>query len=277
MPPSISQLSQELIDRIIDAVIEYNETFESRKTLVSSSLVCRSFRSRSQKLLYLHVTIDAQRIDSFYRLVKNHSIIAGYVEDLELLLTNNDYKWVWEDQRFMRIMDMLARPISSLRKLRLRARHGIQTIEDGQAMVQKFVKPYIAEKITSLQINGLSPIPVEVFASCIHLTDLTLSWTETDTTFLASPDVEILARPIDLRILTYTRSPDALRKLLGWDGSRPCLDISKLSALRIGIEELDNLSFEQKIIYATGGSLRELHITDLECHESEQIRQLFSV
>ncbi|KAH9478221.1 hypothetical protein JR316_0008674 [Psilocybe cubensis] len=274
-PSPISKLSQELIDRIIDALVEpsevnlasLNSSPSHNSALFSSSLICRSFRARSQKLLYSHVTIDVHRVDSFYRLIMDSGIIAGYVEDLELLLTHNDYKWLWEDQRFMRIMNALALPRSALRTLSLRTRHVIQNIEDGRAMVQKFIKPFIGPKITSLQIYGLSSIPVEVVSSCVNLTHLVLSWTGVDTSFLASPEVEILSRPVKLRRLTYNHSPNALTMLLGWNGTRPCLDISQLTILTIGIEAFNNLSFEQRIIDATGNTLRELHITDLECHE----------
>ena len=120
--PPILQLSQELIDEIIDDTPEL-------KDLKSLSLVCHAFHPRCEKHIFASVKFSdivvgwrkrTERIQEFIHILSRKPYIARYVRELHLGVEGRDQEWMVEDRDFLKIMNLIRfeeKKIVNLRRL----------------------------------------------------------------------------------------------------------------------------------------------------------------
>ncbi|KAF8954341.1 hypothetical protein BDZ97DRAFT_1928476 [Flammula alnicola] len=159
--PPISQLSQELIDKILDHVAA-NSSGWLGDNLLQCAFVSRSFRPRSQ--LYIFSSIDIrggsetreEKVQNLLEIIQDNPEIAHYIEELSLECTDNEYSWIFEDQTFIDVMERILTSDRPLRKLTIKADteadDGYNTLplEDPEPLLDNFFLPFIAPFITSL-------------------------------------------------------------------------------------------------------------------------------
>ncbi|KAH9480760.1 hypothetical protein JR316_0007360 [Psilocybe cubensis] len=120
--------------------------------------------------------------------------------------------------------------ISPIRQLTI-ASKGIINLRNPLLFVDNVI-PFFASSITSLTIQCLAHVPVEIISSCVHLTSLAVSFTSlTGQSTIQSPGIPTKSKPLhhlQLTNFSYQNSRIALEVLL-----RPSshVDLSRLQTL----------------------------------------------
>lgn len=272
-----SQLSQELIDQILDHVAADSNSKRLAGSLLQCALVSRSFCPRSQSLLFSSIDLGRpskkrmrdEKIQGLLDLVQDNPCIANYIEELSLECADYEYSWIYEDQAFINVMKRISASEKPLRKLTLQADKrdvdGFETqaLENPEPLYDNFFLPFVAPYITSLSLHRILNLPIELVTSCVNLVDLELlhvEWQEYHSTRTLSPHI------IRLRSLKHCLSRSALDKLLAppFNGSVSALDLSQLQSFTVYTDGLTDLDFEQKIIGAACESLKEVYILSMD-------------
>ncbi|KAF8803304.1 hypothetical protein BYT27DRAFT_7110427, partial [Phlegmacium glaucopus] len=250
-------LFQDLIDLIIDHLADSGH---------QCPIVSRSFRQRSQQHRFKSIVIngDQTRIQNLFTIIQHNSDIAHYIQALTLESDGLKYSWIGRNPLFIAVMDKISNSDRPLRKLTIRPGadeyHGYATLilDDPRPLLDHFFLPFISPFITSLTLEKLDNVPIEVVESCIHLTHLELL------------EVELVAErrnssqshhhPLKLQHLAHRFSRSALMELLYPSSSSPSLDLSHLKSFVIYTDELRALEFENEIIDVSRESLEEIYI-----------------
>ncbi|KAF9532867.1 hypothetical protein CPB83DRAFT_903375 [Crepidotus variabilis] len=213
MTTSFSDLSQELIDEVIDrlAILDVY-------SLPSISLISRSFQHRAQFHIFytLHFGLlgdgfdpddrRSRRLESLHDALLGQPRLTTYPHRLILTPFYNDSNWIHENQTFLAIIGML----ENLSKIVI---HGAgthnATFKDNQAFMNIFWKPLIQPRLKSLTLNFVSEAPFEMLMPCPHLTTLHLG-----TTFFKPPRENVSIIPLKLDMLSCHSSPRSIEPRL---------------------------------------------------------------
>lgn len=260
----MSQLPQELIDKIIDAVAakSVGDGLWPGADLMPSSLVSRAFRPRC--LIYIFSTVKIRdglhetrkrRITELSSIIEKNPHFARHVEELTMEFGILDGALLIIEQVFFDVMEK----ISPLRAFTLASK----TIMDlrNPLLLMDNVLPFIASSITSLKIQCLKQVPVEVITSCVHLSSLAVSFAS----LKGQGEIQSSTTPsLQLKHFSYQDSRIALDILL-----RPssCVDLSHLQTLNV---YTDKWSFTrvQDLLNLCSNSLEEfslLSVGDSAC------------
>ncbi|KAF9529464.1 hypothetical protein CPB83DRAFT_906114 [Crepidotus variabilis] len=218
MPASFSNLSQELIDEVIDQVAGENA---NKYTLQSCSLTCRSFRNRAQSHLFRILNIVAlqcprlskasllKRFQKLHDIFFGRSLLATYPRQLVLAPTRYDSKWIDQYQVFHKILGYL----KNLSNVLLHGFGPLHAFQDEAAFVENFWKPIIQPRLTTLHLSGIQDVPMELLMYCPQLSELKL---DILTTFKPPRDGNSAFIPLRLRTLSCLWTPEAVDMLLSW-------------------------------------------------------------
>ncbi|KAF8876878.1 hypothetical protein CPB84DRAFT_1966488 [Gymnopilus junonius] len=275
--PPIANLSQELIDNIIDHIAADSQpgcTGFLGGNLQQCALVSRSFRPRSQLQIFsfIHIRGDPSSkrqhiVQNLLQIIHDHPDIAHYIEELSLECTDLEPSWMYEDPSFLSILECISTSGKPLRKLTMiadtRADDGFETLplEDTGRLLNTFFLPFIAPFITTLSLHRLLNVPIEMVESCVNVTELELLEVE----FEEWPDSRHQKLPsAQLQRLAYQLGQGAMSKLLNIvpDGGNSfnAIDVSQLKSLIIYTDILSDLKCEQKIIDLSIDALEELQL-----------------
>ena len=189
--PPILQLSQELIDEIIDDTVT-----PTKKDLMSLSLVCRAFRPRCEKHIFTSIrfsnftvgwgttaTDRAKRILKFLDILSRKPYIAGHVQELHLDVWGYDQEWIVEPG-FLKIMDFIRQSEDGppLKRFELDGITGArgQKIANPRRFAKSFCAPFITPSLSSLCIKDLYDVPLTLIADCANLKSLDIARTTFD-------------------------------------------------------------------------------------------------
>ena len=265
--PPILQLSQELIDEIIDNTPEL-------KDLKSLSLVCWAFHPRCEKHIFASIMFDsddavgwderATRIQEFINILSRKPYIASYVRELHLGLEGRDQEWIVEDSGFLKIMDLIRHSAarSPLNKFELSGNIFQQKkIINPRRFAESFCTPFITPFLSSLCIEDLDDVPLTLVTDCVNLKSLDIVRTtfggldlvKNMNTSQSYPELEVL------RFDQCTRGIDTLlqREV---SGSRPFINISKLRIIKTNVCWLENMKILQDLLDMSSASLEELYL-----------------
>jgi len=266
------QLSPDIIESIIDFVAQNsarNWNGSLGKDILNCALVNQTFRHRAQFHIFEAVYIRhepkyrIERLQNLKDLIKTNPDISLSVQQLFLECRGLEYAWIGEDPTFLNIMESITGNGRPLRKLTLEADeyiddgYGTMRIPDFQPLLERFFRPFILPFITTLVLDRLENVPIEVIAGCPQLVDLELLHVELVET--SEGAVTFHSRPALKRLATRLTTPiDILEK---------ALDLSRLDTYEICRDGLPDLRSEQRIIDAAGASLHVLKIYSLntEC------------
>jgi len=267
------QLSPDIIESIVDFVAQNsarNWNGSLGKDILNCALVSRLFRHRAQFHIFdaLHIRHETKeriaRLQNLKDLIKANPDISLAVQELFLECRGLEYSWIGEDPTFLNIMESITRNGRPLRKLTLGADefiddgYGTMRIPDFQPLLKRFFRPFILPFITTLVLDRLENVPIEVIAGCPQLVDLELLHVEL-VEKTSEGAVTFHSRPALKRLVIRLTTPiDILEK---------ALDLSRLDTYEICRDGLPDLRSEQRIIDAAGASLHVLKIYSLntEC------------
>ncbi|KIM35656.1 hypothetical protein M413DRAFT_32316 [Hebeloma cylindrosporum] len=270
-PSPISQLAQELVDKIIDDLAESLEDvrFKNYRRLYLShcSLVCKSFLPRSQYHLFRRIKIESEgafqheftikRCQELGRILTQSPHIATYVRELHLEIQPDDKIGLHETPIFMQAINQIAQVHRPIDKLTLGGFRKSQ-LRDPQGFLDAFTRPFISPFITSLHIHKINDAPIRMIQECVNLSALTLTLADLECDSTPNPSRKYVPRP-RLRSLKYLESPGAIAKLIGRGFTYHPIHLSTLRALTTYIDELEDILCARSILKATN-SLEELYL-----------------
>ena len=259
--PPILQLSQELIDEIIDDTPELED-------LKSLSLVCQVFRPRCERHIFTSIRFHsddavgrgkrAKRIQQFIDILSRKPYVAGYVQELYLGVEGRDQEWIVKPD-FLKIMDLIRQSGLPLKKFEL-AGHKFDwpKIANPRRFAESFCAPFISPFLSSLCIKDLYGVPLTLVTGCTNLRSLEM----TRVTFGGLNLVR--NTNTSLRALRFDRCSYAIQaQLLKKEvlGSHPFLDFSKLRIIQTDASCLENvMSLGRLLQVPSVGSLEELYL-----------------
>ena len=269
--PPILQLSQELIDEIIDDTVT-----PMKKDLMSLSLVCRAFRPRCEKHIFTSIRFSniavgwgtttsdrGKRILKFLDILSRKPYIAGHVRELHLGV-GEDQEWIMEPG-FLKIMDFIRQSGLPLKKFELRLT-GItgtrgQKIANPRRFAKSFCAPFITPFLSSLYIRDLDDVPLTLVADCANLKTLDIVRTR----FGGLDLVDNMNTPKSypqINALHFNECTQAMNTLLQRElpGSRPILDFSKLKIIKTKLNSLSNMRSLKALLQVLSESLEDLHL-----------------
>ncbi|KDR74644.1 hypothetical protein GALMADRAFT_559331 [Galerina marginata CBS 339.88] len=269
-----SNLSQELVEEIVDALVDTQESDLHISNLCACALVCRSFRHRAQKYIFYSMTLLGlkteancrERVDSFHEILQKNPRIASYIRRLRFDM-DDTAKWVFEDPLLLQIMELVTKTwvVGTKLELSIFAWSEDFHFTDNRTFETRFVKPFVTPFITSLDLHYVYDVPLTLFSHCPHLVDLSLIWVTVE----ASPRFNVIAVDQSLRSrphkFTFQSLDSSFRAL-----SATCIDFSHLQYLSASgylSDEIPDLNF---ILEASSSSLKclELEFDELEGHLS---------
>lgn len=264
-------LPQDLIDRLIDTLrSSSSDWFSERDHLQTCALLCRPFLPRSQHHLFSSIKLTADRVHDFYEILRRTPSIARAVHTLHLVFYEGRCDWMLDGRgaEFVYIMTSITQPTTStstmLCKLKLEGqRPSGSSIKNPQLFLERVIKPFLAQFITSLHIETLSNVPINIIDSCVGLTELELvcasfKYGHTHTHIQSSLPQH------KLRKIEYTDSNQVKRLTMAESQTRPRLDLSELRSLCAHIDSWNEATFEQWIIDESAGALEELCFENFE-------------
>jgi hypothetical protein len=266
--PPILQLSQELIDEIIDDTVT-----PTKKDLMSLSLVCRAFRPRCEKHIFTSIRFSniavncgtsdrAKKILKFLDILSRKPYIAGHVRELHLGV-GKDQEWIMEPG-FLKIMDFIRQSANEVPLKRFEfagkpfARE--QKITNPRRFAESFCAPFITPFLSSLCIKDLKDVPLTLVADCANLKSLDIS----RTTFGGLDLVDNMNAPKSypqIKALHFNKCTQAMDTLLQREvpGSHPILDFSKLKIIKTKCQIHDMKSLKT-LLEVSSGSLEEIYL-----------------
>jgi len=267
------QLSPDIIESIIDFVAQNsarNWNGSLGKDILNCALVSQTFRHRAQFHIFEAVYIRhepkyrIERLQNLKNLIKTNPDISLSVQELFLECRGLQCAWISEDPTFLNVMESITRNGRPLRKLTLEADkfiddgYGTMRIPDFQPLLERFFRPFILPFITSLVLDRLENVPIEVITGCSQLVDLELLHVEL-VEKTSEGAVTFHSRPALKRLAIRLARPMSI-----WEKA---LDLSRLDTYEICRDGLPDLRSEQRIIDAAGESLHVLKIYSLntEC------------
>ena len=202
--PGISQLSQELIDEIIDyfQIICPEEYYHAKKNgdgLRTCALISRAFRSRSQKHLFTYIGVemwDSNAAQSTWERLKDvfstNPRLASHVKILTLTIKETDDLWsqCFGHPNFLACLahmtesggDRYPRLCALQIHLTTEAYScstaiGLSTAWSDALIDPKmcFIPSSVTSRLTSIEIHELHNVPVALFDTCHNLTKLNIS------------------------------------------------------------------------------------------------------
>ncbi|KIM43095.1 hypothetical protein M413DRAFT_9880 [Hebeloma cylindrosporum] len=234
------------------------------------ALVSRSFRPRSEFHIFefLHFkeknNARQRRLQTLAELIQGNPKIADYIRGLSLQRVGLDYSWIGKNPIFLDIMRAVSRPERPLRKLTFQADysfhrpfHRFDNKTEFQPLFDDFFRPFIFPFITTLVLQCMEGVPLEVVEGCVLLIDLELHYVtlvgKSSKTTLDSP------RPALKRLWSHSSRPP-LWDTCPMDGWDTAFDLSQLQYLVVFTDKLLDLKFEQHIVDVAGASLQELSL-----------------
>ncbi|KAF8972014.1 hypothetical protein BDZ97DRAFT_2070656 [Flammula alnicola] len=248
------------------------DRFSQRHHLQTCALLCRAFLPRSQHHLFSSIKLTAGRVHEFYEILQRTPSIAGAVRTLHLVFYDGRCDWMVDGggAEFVYILTSITQPTTStstlLCKLKLEGqRPSGSSIKSPQLFLERVFKPFLARFITSLHIETLANVPIDVIDSCVRLTELalvcaSLKYGHTHTHTQSSPPRHKLRR------LEYTDS-GPVKQLTTQTRSR--LDLSELRSLYVHMDSLSEATFEQWVIDESAGALEELCFKNFDDPQSQ--------
>lgn len=264
----MTQLPQELIDKIIDTIAteSVSNGLWSGADLMQCSLVSRSFRPRCLIHIFSTVRIRAglhemrkRKIKKLADIIENHPQIARHIEELTMefgTYPTVDGVMLVIEQVFIDVMEK----ISPLQKLTL-ASSNIHDLKHPLLLMNSFLLPFIAPSITSLKIHCLKHVPVEVVTSCVNLSSLGVSFASlTGRGQNEATNPHVPQTSLQLKRFSYQNSRIALDIIL-----RPSSNVD-LSHLQTLTAYTDHASFNhvQELLGLCSESLEEFHLLTME-------------
>ena len=266
----ISQLSQELVDKIIDDLAESLEGLRVHRwhDLSHCSLVCKSFLPRSQYHIFRTIKIQSEgafehelcikRCEELGRILTQSPHIGIYVQELHLEIQPNDKICLHQTPSFLQAINQLSQAHHPLDKLTLGALFSPCQLGEPQGFLDAFTRLFISPFITSLHIHGINNTPIRMIQECVNLSALTLSGAGLECDSRSNPSRQYVPRP-RLRSLKYFESHGAIEKLTGKGFTYHPIHLSTLRALTIYTNHVKDILCMQSIIRATD-SLEELYL-----------------
>jgi len=276
MASTIIQLSQEIIDAIVDFVTHNSARNRNGlgplgRDILNCSLVSRSFYHRSQFYIFevVHVREESsdklrtRRLLAIRKIMRNNPRISCFVQ--EIVLECSFFQrawWVADDSLFLEFVQSIAGNGRPLRKLQLFGNYksdegyGVVHIPNFERLLVHFFRPFIIPSITTLVLEYLDNIQVEVITECVNLVNLELSQVG-----LVKPEgnatmISTRKPPTLRRLATRFAEPRSSTKPVDW--LHRYIDFSQLEMYKVCIDDLADIQYAQQIINAAKGSLREL-------------------
>ncbi|KAJ3493870.1 hypothetical protein NLJ89_g10920 [Agrocybe chaxingu] len=264
LPPPFLRLPQHLIDTILEALFELGPA-----SIKPFALVARSFRRYTQLHLFKQIDFGLEypsrdypyrpRARELNAIIKCNPTIADYIQELKVVLSDEDAKWITQDGNLQQVMKAVKNSSCPLQKLSIRGYRGLP-FSEVQVIETFFWRPYIAPNITTLDMRKIQNATPTLFSSCIMLRNLTLHDVR------VTPDESKIEKPPSIQYLHYKFSSDAVRLLAGRTSfSASCkvaLDISCIQSLTLVTSIPADFSYAQAMIDAAADSLEQL---SLEC------------
>ena len=259
-PSLVDVLSQDLIDRLIDTVVELVDgDWDQQCCLSICASVCQAFLPRSQYHLFSSIKLNEGRVQEFYEIIKSKPLIAKRVRALHLVFYDGKYDldWMINDHKFRYIMTSITHPTTPLYKLKLEGQRSSGSMVNPQVFLDRVFKPFLARFISSLHIEALARVPIALIDSCVQLTELTL----------LSTSFKYGKHRTDppqhkLRRLEYNNPFQVKQLTAGELGSR--LEFAGLHTLYVHTDSSTDLNFEQWITNESSGMLEELYFKILD-------------
>ncbi|KAF9529475.1 hypothetical protein CPB83DRAFT_852740 [Crepidotus variabilis] len=255
----MTSLPQEIIDEIIDCVAQ---SAEHLSLLRACSLTSQSFRRRSQSHLfrvldfgYPHpqdYSLRVERLHFLLRLLLERPELAAYPRQLILQPSFNRSRWMYENKTFHAVLSLL----ENLDEVIIKGvgRFGQSSgFWSRQAFVDKFWKPMIQPRLTTLVLRHIVMAPLELLMFCPQLTALTLICT----TFAQPSNAQFV--PLRPNRLKCNWGSETLHFVADWKGENGhhLLDFSNLSAFEYTTSAFRPLypdinSFNNKLLREAG-------------------------
>ena len=195
--PDFSRLSQELIDEIIDHyfILSDPRNYKEHKIAIKACpLISRAFRDRSQKFLFTSLFFvmddesqaDLKKLKRLNDVFSKNPRLASHVRELGLQVKNSSDLWnpCFEDRNFMECMAHISQRGTRqqpphlelcLGANRPRFQREVAPISNriprSRAFETHFV-PFIASRLTSMEICYLRDVPVALFDTSHNLVEL---------------------------------------------------------------------------------------------------------
>lgn len=262
--PPILQLSQEVIDEIVDKI--------PLAALFTLSLVGRLFRPRCEKHIFTSILFfqdgsrwplgESARVKGFIDILSRKPYIAGYVRELHLGVDEGSQEWIVEKPGFLEIMDLIRQSAarSPLKKLEL---IGTRTrITNPRRFSESLCAPFITPFLSSLCLERLDDVPLTLVTNCVNLKKL-----ELDNVTFEDLDVSAIIDASksypQLREMRFNQCTQGIITLLQQKvpGSRPFLILSRLRILEADLCPVENMKILQDLLKLSSGSLEELRLT----------------
>ncbi|KAF8883910.1 hypothetical protein CPB84DRAFT_1850834 [Gymnopilus junonius] len=173
---SLSSLSQEMIDEIID--ILYASDPDSSH-FSSHSLVCQSFRHRTQQHLFRFISYHFYKNDSSClpklqdrrQMLEKNPKIAGYVRHLHFVITG-DTLWTFDHPEFIRMMEIIAQAsaqrIDAPLQVLISGGENPKIPDDFAQHIFEEIGPYVE----TLKLHTIEFMPCRWIADCRNLLKL---------------------------------------------------------------------------------------------------------
>lgn len=274
----IGRLLPELIGEIIGFVHFQAEDRHSRYRYLSScALVCKAFISHSQRLLFSQIVLPARlgsrqledgdhtsRLASLLDILENNPSIAEHIKELHLVLPKSDPSWIHDNLQLRTVMQKINSAKVPLQKLQLISTLTMAPfkIPDSASYLQliDFFGQAFAPYITTLRLEFISDVPLEILAICTNLRNLTLlfvnvrKWSTNSRQPDEPPPPKI--EHLEYNLIDTPTSPS--RALLASDFVS-VFDFSRLHSLTTYADDsVKDLDLAQKIIDCTPGTLQNL-------------------
>jgi len=236
--PGISQLSQELIDEIIDHfhIIRPEEDYHVKKNsdyLRTCALISRVFRSRSQKHLFTYIGIemtDSNAVQSTWERLKDvfstNPQLASHVKILTLRINETGDLWsrCVDHPNFLACLAHMSEsggdryPRLCGLQIYLATRSSYESSDAielstawSDALIYptfRFVPSIVTSHLTSIEIHHLHNVPIALFDACHSLATLNISGI-TLALFEEAKRIPIEKRPL-IRELSVDGSKDLI-------------------------------------------------------------------
>ncbi|KAF8962072.1 hypothetical protein BDZ97DRAFT_1155727 [Flammula alnicola] len=264
-------LPQELIDEIVDCISDSNYDWGNKPNILRAcASVCRSFRPRAQTRLFSQLRFwacDAKqlagKVDRLDAVLHDNPHLASHVRSLCFEVQSSTIA-IFHYPVLFCIVSMITQATSQLGLPSKTIIHGHGQSSDygshpsqfcdNRALNAQLVQPFLAPYITSMELCGLTNVPIELVTSCRSLRKLELC----DVTLEAS-DREAIDPMLRPRLDEFTFKEcghDTIRYLVDY-----YLDFRYLLRLESSgdpIEDSDDLRY---ILDVCADSLEELSLT----------------
>ena len=271
--PPLSLVSNDLLGFIVESIADLPFADENLKNL---SLTDRAFTQFCQKYIFRELRLwDSsdipERLTKMKKILDDKPLFANQVRMIDLSISRDESKWLFEDSTFISILQLLANSPVPPYELYLIGERAIPlSFADPVLVVRQLTQSFFSQSLTNLRVK-CARVPLTLFLLCPRLRNLDVDMVEAaEKSYAKYPDNQRSGREApQLEVLVYRNSHSIIRQMItpppGF--KTPVVLWSKLRVLTLTPHEKDEITCLQPILDASCSTLEELYLTEMNMND----------